>query len=388
MPSHPQYSTDVVIVGAGICGLVIAWRLAQAGQKVTVLDRGKAGRQTTWAAAGMLAARAEAEPGEEALLPLLLEAQEAWPEFATELAAISGIDLGYRQEGTLIVARDRDEQEWLDFQFDYKKRHNLEVQWLSSRETRKREPYLTRRVTAGLYSPGDHQVDNRAVALALREACQNAAVDLREDCEVTEIVTQAGRAAGVALGEHQITAKWVVIAAGPWSRNIPGMPEEARPPVRPVKGQMLAVQMQPQAPLLSHVVWTQEGYMVPRLNGRLIMGGTVEEQGFDTDLTAGGIYELLKHGWETLPGIYELPLAETWVGLRPTSRDDAPILGPTPLEGLVLATGHHRNGILLAPLTGRIVCDFLTKGDLPPNAASFTLARFHRNSQEKQAAHG
>ena len=388
MNADAQISADVAIVGAGICGLVIAWRLAQNGRKVVLLDRAEAGRQTTWAAAGMLAARAEAEPGEEALLPLLLEAQEVWPGFAAELEAASGLGIGYRSEGTLIVARDRDELEWLEFQFDYKKSHNLAVEWLSSRDTRRREPYLTRRVTAGLYSPNDHQVDNRAVAAALRQACLSAGVELRENCEVREIVAQGGRVAGIATDDDRVAAESVVIAAGPWSRNIPGLPENARPPVRPVKGQMMAVQMAPEAPLLSHVVWTQEGYLVPRRDGRLILGGTVEELGFDTDLTAGGLYEVLKHGWETLPGIYELPLAETWVGLRPTSRDDAPILGPTPMDGLLLATGHHRNGILLAPLTGQVICDYLTKGKLPDSAAPFTLSRFQREPSPRRAAHG
>ncbi len=166
------------------------------------------------------------------------------------------------------------------------------------------------------------------------------------------------------------------MAAGAWSREIEGIPDHLRPPVRPVKGQMAAVQMPPEAPLLRHVVWIPEGYLVPRLDGRLIIGGTVEEMGFDDRLTAGGIMEVLRNAWEALPGIYDLPLVETWCGFRPTSRDDAPIFGPTELPGLVMATGHHRQGVLLAPITAEAISAFILTGSLPEAARPFTLDRF------------
>ncbi|MGB8276186.1 MAG: FAD-dependent oxidoreductase, partial [Alphaproteobacteria bacterium] len=164
--------------------------------------------------------------------------------------------------------------------------------------------------------------------------------------------------------------------AGAWSHTIAGVPEIARPPVRPVKGQMVSLKMPPDAPLIRHVVWGPGTYLVPRGDGTLLLGATVEEQGFDTSLTAGGVYEILRRAWETIPGIYDLPLIEMWAGLRPTSRDDAPLLGPCPVEGLVLATGHHRNGILLAPVTARAIAAYCLTGRLPDEAKPFQASRF------------
>lgn len=365
-----------VIVGGGICGLSIGWRLAQAGRPVTVADRGTAGRGATWAAAGMLAAQVEAEHGEEWLLPLLLESRAMWAEFAGELERASGMAVGYRTEGTLVVALDRDDREALEHRYDYLSGLGLHLDKLSGHRARRLEPALSPAVTGAIFSPLDHQVDNRAVAEALRAAFLAAGGTLLENTEVVEIVTVAGRAAGVRFDEGDIAAEAVVVAAGAWSRNIGGLPEALRPPVRPLKGQMLAVAMPGGAPLIEHVVWGPDVYMAPRRDGRLIIGATVEEMGFDVSMTAGGVYELLRRAWETLPGIYDLPLIESWAGLRPASRDDAPILGPTAMPGLVMATGHHRNGILLAPITAEAVAAYLLGGEVTPAIAPFTLDRF------------
>jgi glycine oxidase len=269
---------------------------------------------------------------------------------------------------------------------DYLSRLGLDLEWLSGYEARKREPHLARTVTGAIFSPLDHQVDNRRVAPALRAAFLAAGGTLLEDAEVRELLHDGARVTGVRLADRIIAAETVVLAAGAWSRNLPGLPAEARPPVRPVKGQMLAVAMDTSAPLLRHVVWGRKGlYLVPRDDGRLVVGATVEEMGFDTAMTAGGVFELLRNAWETVPGIYDLPLVETWAGLRPASRDDAPILGPTPLDGLMLATGHHRNGILLAPLTARVVADCVLTGRLAESARPFTLARFARPADNGRA---
>lgn len=366
----------IAIIGGGICGLGIGWQLARAGRAVSVFERAEAGHGATWAAAGMLAPHAEAEPGEESLLPLLRESRALWADFAHELEAASGIAVGYRTEGTLVVALDRDDAEHLKFQYDYQRGLGLPVEWLSGYEARQREPALARNVTCAIWSPLDHQVDNRQVALALCKAFVCAGGELREQCAVQEVVLSDNRVRGVRVAGQVIDAEVVVLAAGAWSRNIGGLPDDLRPPVRPIKGQMLAVQMPAQNPLLSHVVWHRRGYLVPRSDGRLIVGGTVEEQGFDTQLTAGGIYEVLRGAWETLPGIYDLPIVEQWAGLRPGSRDDAPILGPTRVPGLVMATGHHRNGILLAPVTARAVSQYIVTGELAESIKPFTLARF------------
>jgi glycine oxidase len=366
----------VAIVGGGVCGLGIGWRLAQAGCPVEVFERGEAGREASWAAAGMLAGGVETEPGEEPLLVLARESQRRWPEFAGELTATTGIDLGYRDEGTLIVAVTRDEAEQLRFTYDFQRGLGIELQWLTGAEVRRREPHLRAGIAAGVYSPGDHQVDNRALVLALRAAFLSAGGRLHEGTEVTALEVESGRARGLRCGDARHEADVVVVAAGAWSRALPGLPGAARPPVRPVKGQMLALQMDPAAPLLRHVLWATKSYLTPRRDGRLIVGATVEERGFDARLTAGGVFALLEAAWRPLPAIEELPIVEFWTGFRPTSRDDQPILGPTPVDGLVLATGHHRNGILLAPVTADLVAEFVLRGRLDPAAAPFTLERF------------
>ncbi|WP_043096998.1 glycine oxidase ThiO [Kallotenue papyrolyticum] len=375
----------VVIIGGGICGLGIGWRLAQAGLPVMILERDRAGQGATWAAAGMLAAQAEAEPGEEPLTALLLASQRLWPDFARELEQASGQTVDYRDEGTLVVAQDRDEAERLRRRYDYGRRYGLALEWLSGAEARRREPHLARGVTAALFSASDHQVDNRKVALALHAAFLRAGGVLREHTSAREIVLRGGRVAGVRLPDDEIAADTIVLAAGCWSRQLAGLPPEAQPPVRPVKGQMLALQMLPDAPLIHHVVWGRDAYLVPRRDGRLLIGATVEEQGFDTSLSGGGLRHLLQGAWQVLPAIDELPLVEAWAGLRPGSRDDAPILGPTSLPGLVLATGHYRNGILLAPLTAWAISRLILDGVLPPVAQPFTMARFARSHAKEEA---
>ena len=374
----------IAIIGGGICGLGIGWRLAQAGENVTVYDRGTAGMAATWAAAGMLAPQVEAEHGEEALLPLALESRAMWKEFAAELLSTTGVDVDYREEGTMVVGLDRDDVEYLEHRFSYFQSLGLDVHWLSGYEARKREPHLARAVSSAVYSALDHQVDNRMVAEALRTAFVAAGGILKENIEIIGVITTGGKVSAVETAEDTISTDTVVLAAGAWSRNLAGIPDASRPLVRPLKGQMVAVQMEPKNPLIESVIWGPGNgivpsiYLAPKSNGRLIIGATVEEMGFDTELTAGGIMELLRLAWDVLPGIYDLPLVESWAGLRPASRDDAPILGPTKTTGLVLATGHHRNGILLAPLTAKAICDYVRNGEVGDSIKPFLLDRFEK----------
>jgi glycine oxidase len=376
----------VAIVGAGVCGLGIGWRLAQAGCAVSVYDRGPAGRGASWAAAGMLAPQIEAEPGEQALLALMLESQQMWPAFRAAVEQAGGRAVPYRSEGTLLVALDRDDAEAAKRAQAFQRSLGLSTQWLNAAQVRAREPHLHPDVRGGIFSPADHAVDNRALVEALVAAFGKAGGALYESAAVDEVTVTNGRAEGVVVGGERVEADVVVIAAGAWSRTLPGLPEIARPPVAPLKGQMLALQMEPRAPLIRHVVWAPGIYMVPRDDGRLILGATMEEKGFDPHLTAGGMLELLRAAWETLPGIDELPILEQWVGFRPTSTDDAPILGPTPVDGLVMATGHHRNGIQLAPITAEGVAAAILSGNLPMALRPFTLARFVREAEPERAA--
>jgi glycine oxidase len=363
-------------VGAGVCGLGIGWRLAQAGCEVAAFDKGEAGHGASWAAAGMLAGGVETEPGEEPLLELARLSQRLWPAFAQELEAATGMSVEYRDEGTLVVALTRDDLAQLRFTYEFQTGVGIELDWLSGAEARAREPHLKPGLAGAVYSPGDHQVENRQLSLALKEAFTRAGGGLHERSEVTAIDVQAGRVRGLWVGERHVPAEVVVLAAGAWSRDIEGLPEAARPPVRPLKGQVLALRMDPAAPLLNHVVWVPKGYLVPRLDGRLVVGATVEEKGFDDSLTAGGIFALLETAWRALPAIEELAIDEFWVGFRPSSRDDAPILGTTAVDGLMLATGHHRNGILLAPVTAEAVARLVLTGKPLPGTEPFGIERF------------
>jgi glycine oxidase len=367
----------VAIIGAGVVGLGIAWRLAARGAFVEVFDRGATGAGATHAAAGMLAACAEAEPGEEALIELGRESQARWPLFAAELQQASGIDVELRTEGTLVVALTADDRVRLHHQLDFQHKLGLPLQWITPAETRRREPHLAGKIAGAVWSPEDHQVDNRKLASALRIAAEGKGAMIREHTPVKEILITGGRADGIILAdETRVAADVVVLAAGAWSRGIAGLPQELRPPVRPIKGQTLALRMDPAAPLLNHVIWAPGVYLVPRRNGRLIVGATVEEKSFDTSLTAGGLLTLLEAAWRVVPSIEELPIEEMWVGHRPGSRDDAPILGYGPVEGVIYATGHHRNGILLAPVTADTMARLVLEGALDPAVRPFGFERF------------
>ena len=369
-------SNPIAIIGGGAIGLAIGWRLAQRGAPVAIYERGEAGHGASWAAAGMLAAGVETEPGEAALAVLNRRSLALWPEFAAELEQASGLSVDLRREGTLMVALTRDDAAQLRFTYDFQREHGIALEWLSAREALEREPRLNPSLAAAVYSPDDHQADNRMLVRALKRAFLAAGGTLREHSPVTAIDVAAGRVAGLRLGETRVAAETVVLAAGAWSGEIGGLPAEARAPVRPVKGQMLALKMDPAAPLLRHVVWAPRAYLVPRRDGRLIVGGTVEEKGFNADLTAGGVFAMLEGAWRALPAVEELPIDEMWVGFRPGSRDDAPLLGPSALAGLVHATGHHRNGILLTPVTADLIAHYLLSGETDAAMAPFTPSRF------------
>ena len=324
----------------------------------------------------MLAAGIEAEPGEAPLYALNRKSQELWPAFAAELEAAAGMAVGYRNEGTLSVALTRDDAAQLRFHYDFQRRLGVELEWLSGAEARRREPHLHPNLAAAVFSPRDHQVDNRLVVAALRRAFLAAGGALHEHAKVSAVEISAGRIRALRIGETRHAADIVVLAAGAWSTEIAGLPPGARPPVRPVKGQVLALRMEVAAPLLRHVVWAPKAYLVPRRDGRLIVGATSEERGFDGSLTAGGVFALLDGAWRTIPQIEELTIDEMWVGFRPGSRDDAPLLGPSAVEGLVLATGHHRNGILLTPVTAASLSCYILEGAIDEAIRPFAIDRF------------
>lgn len=367
-------SPDVAVVGGGVIGLATAWRAAGAGLAATVIDPAP-GRGASWAAAGMLAPVTEVHFGEEALLRLNLASARRWPAFAAALEEATGQPSGYRRCGTLAVARDPDDRGELDRLHDFQRRLGLSVERLTSRETRRLEPALAPSVRGGLLVEGDHQVDNRRLVVALQDACQAAGVRLLRR-RVAGVEVAGDRAVGVCLaGGERVPAGAVVLAAGVGSRGLDGLPA-GFPPVRPVKGQLLHLRGPADPPLVTRNVRSLDVYLVPRGDGRLVVGATVEDQGFDTTVTAGAVLDLLRAAFAVVPDVTELALTETVAGLRPGSPDNAPLIGDGPLAGLAVATGHYRNGLLLAPLTADAVTDWLTEGVWPEAVAPAAPSRF------------
>ncbi len=284
--------------------------------------------------------------------------------------------VGYRREGTIVLAEG--EAEAAQLRQLARAGRDEGLVWLDAGALREREPHLPLDGPGGLLSASDHQVDNRAVATALGLAFTRAGGVLRERVAVRRLRVEAGGVVGVETEEGFQRAGTVVLAAGAWSGRIEGVPPEALPPVHPVKGQMLALRMDPEAPLLRHVLWAGGGYLVPREDGRLVVGATTEHRGFDARQTAGNLLSLLATARTALPASADLEIEETWVGFRPGSPDHAPILGPSGLDGLVLATGHGHNGILMTPATADLMSGYLSTGELDPILRPFAIDRFRR----------
>ncbi len=367
---------DAVVVGAGVIGLASAWRAAQRGLRVRVLERDTPGSGASGVAAGMLAPVGEATWGEEKLLEAALASHREWPAVAEELAAYGG-SASLLRHGALHVALDPDEAGELRRRHDLMLSLGLEAEWLTSRECRSLEPGLGPSVFGGVHAPHEMGVDPSAVVDALRAACEAEGVDVCTGAEVTGGVWDGDALAGVVTAdglEHR--AGRTVLAAGSWSGSRDWLPEELQPPVRPVKGQILTLRGPAEHPVADRIVVSERVYLVPRADGRLIAGATVEEMGFDTRITAGGVHELLREAYRALPDVAELELERAVAGLRPGTPDNAPLVGAGATEGLVLATGHFRNGVLLAPLTARGVASHLSGEAMPAELNVADPARF------------
>ena len=365
----------VVVVGGGVIGLASAWRIAQRlPAEVTLIDPAP-GAGASAVAAGMLAPLTEAHPTEDALLRLSLTAAERYPAFVADLAAASGEDPGYATAGTLAVAFDADDRAELDVLAGHLTAAGLDAERLTSRECRQLEPGLTTGVRGGLRVDGDRSIDNRRLVHALRTAAANAGVRIRE-ATATAVIEESGRVIGVQA-DGFIKADVVVVAAGCWSGRLHPSLDGL---VRPVQGEILRLRARRGAvPLGRTVRATVQGhpvYLVPRADGEVVVGATQREAGFDTAVTAGGAYALLRDARAIVPGIDEYELVEVRAGLRPGSRDNAPLIGAFGPTGLVVATGHHRNGILLAGITADAVTALLDDGRLPEYATAADPARF------------
>ena len=370
-------SSDVAVIGGGVIGLGIAWRAAQRGMDVVLLERDQVGSGTSRVAAGMLAPITEADPGEQPLLALGQASAAAYPSFVEELSEASGMDTGYLPCGTLMVARDADEGEALERELAMREGLGLPVRRLRASEARRLEPALAPSLRLALAIPDDHVIEPDKLTAALAAALVRAGGRLREATTVAEVLFEAGRVAGVRLLDgSELRAEQVVIAAGIWSGQIGGMSPELRVPLRPVKGQVLRLHDPAGPGLLNRIVRMPPAYIAPRGDGRYALGATMEERGFDTTVTAGAVFELLRDALELVPGVSELVIDELCAGLRPGTPDNLPAIGTGALPGLHWAVGHHRNGILLMPVTAELLAAELAGESPPPLAAAFDPGRF------------
>jgi glycine oxidase len=370
-----KQTTQIAIIGAGVAGLGVGLELARRGFEVSVFERDEVGAGASRAAAGMLAPTAEVTFEEEALLRLGQQSLAMYPEFVRDLEDASGVDVDYRTEGTLMVALDRDDAEHLDHVHHYHRELGLEVERLSAEEARALEAGLVPNLHSALFIGSDHQIDPRRLTRALARAFERAGGTLVEHMGVRRVECEPRVEAVITDDGTRIGAETVLVAAGAWSPQIEGIPAEIMPRVRPVRGQMLAVDLGEPA-LCRHVIRAPDAYLVPKSDGRLIVGATSEEMGFDPELTAGGVFELLRGAWECLPGIYDQHLIDMWTGFRPVTLDNLPVLGPCELDGLWFGTGHGRNGILLTPLTAIALADSIASGEVSDALKGFTPARF------------
>jgi glycine oxidase len=373
---------DAVFIGGGVIGLASAWRAAARGTRVCVLEAERPAAGATGVAAGMLAPGGEASWGEDELLAFNLESLRRWPGLVEELEAISEIDVGFAQDGALHVALDRDEFESLRRRYDLHRQLGIESEWLMGGACRKLEPGLATGVRGGAYVPGEASVDPRRVALALLEALDREGVPVHQGARVSSAERADGRWK-LRVDRRDLSAETLVLAAGCWSGQAEWILPEERPAVRPVKGEIVTLRGSADQPVCERIVAGDRVYIVPRADGRLIVGATVEEKGFDTTVTAGGVHELLREAYRLLPEIAELELAETLAGLRPGTPDNAPLIGWSGVEGLLIATGHFRNGVLQAPLTADCVAALLAGEEPPADLTQFSPQRFAGSGAER-----
>ncbi len=366
----------VHVVGGGVIGLACAWELSRNGHEVTVVAPAPGRDGASWVAAGMLAPVTEAQFGESALTALLLEGARRWPGFAAALEAASGQSIGYDTTGTLTVALDASDRASVDDLLAYQHALGLDATRRSATECRRLVPALSPSLRGGIDVPGDHQVDNRALLAALVEACRAAGVAF-----VTGTVTAVATGPELVLADgRRLQPDHVVLAAGVGLPDIAGLTGAATPEVRPVKGHILRLAPPPgaAAPLLGRtvrgLVHGHSVYLVPRRDGSLVVGATVEERGTDTTVQAGAVHELLCDARAIVPGIDELELREAAAGLRPGTPDNTPRIGWTGIDDVAVATGHYRNGILLAPLTAAAVVDLLAGRPVTPLIEALTPA--------------
>lgn len=365
-------SEKIIIVGGGICGLACGWELLKSGYDVEIYEKHKIGSGATSKSGGMLAGGIENEPSEANLWELTRYSQILWKDYHKNLEKDSNTEIDYQNHGTMMLATTKDDLSQIDFLYNYQKGIGVDVECLTSRQVNKMEPHL--KTIGGIWVKNDHQVDSIKLAKALKISFEKMGGKIFESSPVKKVIHNNNKISGIQLESDKIiNCEKILMTTGIDTPNI--LNDICKIPIRPLKGQMLSLEMDNR--LIERVIWAPKTYLIPKSDNTLLIGATVEEQGTDESITAGGILSLLESAWRILPAIEDLPIKNMWVGFRPTARDDAPILGKLPIEGLYIASGHHRNGILLAPATGKIISDLIINDKTPEIIKNFTIDRFN-----------
>jgi glycine oxidase len=372
MNPSDRLRAEIAVIGAGITGLAVAYELRKRGADVSLFDQAQAARGTSWASAGMLAPYKEAE-ADQALLRLGQYSLEHYPTFVQELREISGVDVWLRRDGHIELAFDASDAERLERMSIAIKNAGGRTSILSRQETLLCEPLVSRDVIFALCRDDEGQVDNRRLGRALVAACQKLGVRIYTNVDGITLKTNGRRVLGISSNTGFLGTRTVINAMGPWAGQLAGVPDSITVPVRPVKGQILALAMPSHA--IRRVIWAADIYLVPRQDGRLLVGATVEEVGYDTRVTAQGILNLLRCATRTAPALGNFAITETWAGLRPATHDARPYLGSTALDGYLIAAGHYRNGILLAPATAMILADLIEGRQTALDIGAFSPTR-------------
>ena len=371
---------DAVIAGGGIIGASIALELASAGLKVAVFDTQKPGREASWASAGMISPSPES-PAMASLLPLSLASVRLYPEFIGPVEELSGQSVGYRKDGALDIAFTEEEARGLSEMLPQHRASGLRAELVNLQQARELQPLLSSEVCSAIHRPDEASLDNRLFTEATLEAARRKGVEIFSGNGAKGLWFEGSTCAGLQLETGYVAARWTVIAAGCFSARIEGAAPYA--PVIPAKGQMMALRCN--AVRLQRDLWLGHNYLVPRNDGRIIAGATVEYEGFDRSVTAAGSRQILNAALSLLPGLDKARIEETWAGLRPDSPDHLPILGPTDRNGLLIATGHFRSGILLTPITARLVREWITSQKVSVDWAPFSPMRFQHMRQTRTA---
>jgi glycine oxidase len=371
---------EVIIAGGGLIGGAITLELALAGLPVAVFEKGDPGRESSWAGAGILSPAPES-PATIPLVPLGKASMALYPDFVARVEELSGQNVGFRAKGTLEALFSRDAARELSTHVALHHGWGLQAEAINAEDARELEPALSPELEAAVLRPDEASVDNRALTLAVLEAARKSGAEIFPHHEVQGIWREKQRCAGLLLKNEKISAAWTIVAAGCFSANIAGVNTYA--PVRPAKGQMISLRAQQTK--IERVLWSDKIYLVPRNDGRILAGATVEYVGFDKNVTAGGLEKILAGALELAPGLARAPVEETWAGLRPDSPDHLPILGPTDMDGLLIATGHFRSGILLTPITAQLIREWVTQQSVTIDWDRFSPLRFMEARKETTA---